>query len=216
MGISQYIKSSIKLTDGGSIYFPLRIKKLEEDIYENFMDSYGNTHSVKVAVKQTEYIFKDEDISIEYYNEHLYIRHKLTCMPNRCLQFNLDKYYIFDNHWESDYMFLKGFFDYNEEPYYFDNLNRYMNIFKESGYFPIFEHCNSHNTNCIINYIPDRIFFNYPNRIHALERISEWSREMIFLNVDYINMPEIELVKFIMNRLKNKIEFENQIKKLRL
>jgi len=213
MGIFNYIKSNIKLPDNGFIYFPKHINILRENIYENFIDSYGNKHDVLVAVKESEYIFKDEDISIDYHHNNLWLLHRPTLMLCRKLQFNLDKYYIFDNHFESDYMFLKGFFNYNEAPNYFDDGGRYYNEFKKSGFYPIFEYCcNGYGNNwTLINYLPDKLFFNFPNRMYALERISESSRE-IFSNIDYVNMTDIELIKFMNDRLKKRIEFENLIK----
>lgn len=226
----EYIRSSLK-----SDYFDGGIFLINEPIpynhrtYEELIDSRGKKHSVQIdyelkKVKLTDDMFEIYDNRDEYNPDNIYVRDIYEKCPidvdKLYFQFNLKEYVLL--YWSRGFSQLNYFRNItrnieNKTPQIFlDKHWAKQEAMKISGYYPFYEHCYGNGET---NYIPDRLFFNYPNRKLALERVicgiqntNGDYKESVFENTDYVSMTDNELVKFMNDRFIKRIKFENLIK----
>jgi hypothetical protein len=218
-----YIKSVKTLDDGTPIYFPESINSYWKEIYETFIsESTGEKQDFVIRRDHMEYEFTDEDITCR----GDFASHKLTNTTFR-FQFNLYEYLCFIESYVSAYHTVGnilrydgcGGMLYNERPVFTEKESRISrDLFQKSGYYPFYECCfatGNHYT--IENYIPDKLFFNFKDRKKAIEGITTYHcgrffHNPTFDNIDYVNMTDHEVIKFMNERMDKRIEFEKLIK----
>jgi len=220
-----YIKSQKVLEDGTPIYFPENCNSYLNSIYETFTsDLTGEKIKLSVGMKDTKYTFSDDDIEINNGGAH----HKTIRLDAFRFSFNLYNYYCLIHCYSSAYNAVWNILNglngnagkslLNKRPQYNIRENACFNLreaFEYSGYYPFYECCfTSGNHHSIENYIPDKIFFNFEDRNKALNAIMSYDyfHNPTFDNVDYVNMTDIELIKFMNDRFIKRIKFENLIK----
>ena len=219
----EWIKSGLKSDcyDGG-IYFANNSISYIHRIYETLVDSKGNEHKVQVAYEDKEIKLTDDLFEFKKWGRDddpdwdcILTKRNCPVEFNRLFfQFNLKNYMLFfgARGWLSDldmFRMITRNFD-NEAPDYFWEQH-YQNIeaMRSLGYAPFYEYC----FNKQINYIPDQIFFNYPNRAEALKRVEAgtdgWDiKKDIFKNFDYVNATDKDLLMFMNDRFRNRLRYE--------
>lgn len=189
--------------------------------YEILKDSFGNNHRVQISYTNGHRLISDKNcfkvIDNKITNDNLIHTFQYTYQP---YQIHLLKYLFIslESRKIAGYDIKLYLNKKNKWPeFYYKNIPGYIieEAFELSGYYPFFERCNHRD----INYIPDRYFFNFPNREKAIERcnisccyIGGIIKNPTFDNIDYVNMTDIELVKFMNDRFKKRIKFENLLK----
>lgn len=212
-----YLKSSKTLNDGTPIYFPDNLTYWK-NIYETFIsEKTGERREVVVRRDPIKYIFSNEDIRIE----REYCSHNIFDLDIFDFQFNLNRYCCFRKSYLSAYEEVYRFTgtQFNKAPEYCF-VRGIRDMCEISGYYLFWERCfSSGNAHTIYNYIPDRMFFNYKDRKHAVERIfamysdGNYYHNPTFDNIDYINMDDNDLVSFMNDRFKKRLLFEKLLHK---
>lgn len=213
-----YVKSGLSSDyfDGG-IFFNKDPIPYTHGIYEMFVDSYGNEHSVQIGYEMKECQLKDEYFKIIKDDEGDSIS-SINC-PIRLseigFQFNLKRYELIG--WFRGDSGLNIFRHITRDK---DNsapawayISHWENqeAMESIGYAPFYEHCYG-KYEC--NYIPDRLFFNYANREEAIKRvfcgvIGTYNRKINpFVDFDYVNATDRELVRFMNDRFKKRLKYE--------
>jgi hypothetical protein len=76
---------------------------------------------------------------------------------------------------------------------------------KRKYYNPIIERNFGHiqNRHCIYSIVPDSVFFSFPDRALALERIDDFNKKY-FTDMNYINWSDSYLVEFMAKRISDR------------
>lgn len=211
--------------DGG-IYIDNTPYKYAHSINEELIDSKGNKHSIEIGREIKEYklintIFYFEKWGRKDDPNWDCIKYDYCPIELRYLffQFNLKNYmYIYGEDWDSSLTTFRsvtyGYFNDAPSIFYVKDF-RNRDAMKESGFAPLYEKC--FGKEC--NFIPDRLFFNHPNRQLALNRIcagipgSLNIKDDIFKNFDYVNASDKELLKFMNDRFQKRMKYESYIQK---
>lgn len=208
-----YTKLNRVLSDGTPIYFPNDIKEYRKSIYEVFISKEtGRERELVVGHENVKYTPSDDDIEID----GDFVGHKVLSLNTFKFQFNLNKYCCFCDVWDSGFS--------NVQYLLYNKLNKYPKhvrethykineAINETGYFPLEEICFvAGNGKRIKNYIPDKIFFSYPDKQVALDRITYYSQKA-FKGVNYASMNDMEVLGFVNDRLNRRIKLEQIIKR---
>lgn len=190
---------------------------------EQLMDSKGNYQTVTTGYKELKYTPKLEDLSFSEW-EWRWNRKGETVssgfikMDDFTFNFNLQDYMCVIPRWESAYQvigWITGWELSNKYPLYMGEYRRRWrcrNEHERADFFPLFEQCFvSGNGSTISNFIPDELFFNFENREMALRNLDFESRQ-VFKDFDYINATDKQIIKFMNDRFKKRLHFEQLIK----
>jgi len=219
----EYTKSN-KLSDyyDGGIYMLNEPIPYVHRIYETFIDSRGNKHSVQVAYEDKKIKISEEHFEIlNHKNDDPDIRITSECPIDPtvlCFQFNLRRYILI--YWDrgfSHLSYIRNIISNKKDktPEIFSSSHWYKTeAMESSGFAPFYEYIFNGYT----NYIPDRIFFNYQNRQQALNRIhcgiqsmGHNYNDLVFKDFDYVNASDSELIKFMNDRFRRRLKFEQKI-----
>lgn len=186
------------------------------------LDLNKNVGFIEVGKGWVSYQVKAEDFCVHQVGDYDYIFHKFLDVGSTQFQFNLQKYYLIHFGIRSSYEHVSdvvyGFRHSiaNHTPAWFSKTNNGPSYdkwaSKLSGFYPLYETCfTSANNACIINYLPDRVFFNYSNRHDAIERIACNDARNHFISIGYESMDDKQLRHYMNERFEARIRFEKMI-----
>lgn len=204
-----YFKSKHKLNGIDYIYITKKPIWYINREYEELVDSKGNTHSVQVG-------FEDEYITLDDSQFHV----KGDCLKHYKLdwkvlvkfQFNFKVFLLLCNTHHSPYEVVSYLVHqfYNKGPFYSwpSELHRHK-------YFPLKEIVYvSGNGATLDNYIPDKMFFSIKDKERAVGML-DYSCQKRLKEDGYLEMDEIQTLKYLSNRLQEKAKFMNIYNKYR-
>ena len=199
---------------GITVYMPKFLSTINyvERIYEDLVDSKGSVHHVQVEYKDHYINFNPNDI----YYEHGTYRTKYMFFHTVKFQYNLREYIFLECNYDSTFQNVNSLvYSIDNELSYHDKTSQdvlYIQLCDECNYYPIVELCyRTGNNHYIRRVVSDKIFFSYTNKKEAFEKICNGPK--LFNNKTYCNMSEIELSKFLLERFKSKLKFEELITK---
>jgi len=214
-----YYKSGLEVAGYDAVYIETRTINYVDRKYETLIDSKGNKHSVQVDYESVHIKFDDSQFECMEYSEAEHLRHKFLVTENFSFRYNLKRYYMVGGSCS-----CYNWVGCTIQDYEHDNKIRPAHYYKSQHYkltkleyFPLYEMCFvSGNGATIERPISDNLFFSIEGKKNIKKAMNNLRPDCKrrLLKDGYLKMDDIQRLVYLNKRLKNKIYYIKEHKKL--